>query len=484
MAMKGFTRSFKPLEILTKEEVEAIHRGTLEVLEHTGVRIEHQSALKLFEKNDCHVDFDAMRVRIPPGVVEECLRRAPSNFHMKARNPNNDLQIGGDTIYFTTFPGMRILDMDNWETRPATKAENADGVRVLDALDNLHSIGAYAPYFDVEGIPPAMAIPESVAAKIRNSSKVLGHTGFQLDCEVFNIEMAKSIGIQIGGQVLASPPLTFRSDAVECAFRFAEAELPFIAGGGVLMGATAPATIAGASIVNNAQNITGVVLAQLIRPGTRVISGDFSFPQEMRSGAPAFGAIEACLHVAAFNQLWRKYAIPTITAIPGPTSSKRIDFQCGYEKATAILVAALSGSNVIQLHGGLYGELAWHPVQAILDDDIAGMVGRFIAGVEVNHDTLAVDLIDTVGPIPGMYLDKEHTRKWWRREQFLPKVADRLTYPEWMEKGKKSALDYAKDRMEEILAKHKPKPLTPEQDAEIERILEKARKHYKQRGML
>ena len=84
--MPGFRRNFKPLEILTEEEIEAIHRGTLEVLEHTGVRVEPQRALRLFEKNDCQVDFNEMRVRIPPGLVEECLRRAPGSFHIKARD--------------------------------------------------------------------------------------------------------------------------------------------------------------------------------------------------------------------------------------------------------------------------------------------------------------------------------------------------------------------------------------------------------------
>jgi trimethylamine--corrinoid protein Co-methyltransferase len=161
-----------------------------------------------------------------------------------------------------------------------------------------------------------------------------------------------------------------------------------------------------------------------------------------------------------------------------------MDFQSGYEKAMGALVAALSGSSIIMLHGGVYGELSWHPVQAILDDDIAGMICRFIEGVEVNDETLAVDLINSVGPIPGMYLDKKHTRDWWKKEQFLPKVADRLSYPDWLKKGKKSAQDYAKDRMADILATHKPKPLNASQEEEIERILGEARQYYQKKGMM
>jgi len=97
---------------------------------------------------------------------------------------------------------------------------------------------------------------------------------------------------------------------------------------------------------------------------------------------------------------------------------------------------------------------------------------------------MAVDLIEKVGPIPGHFLSEEHTRKWWKLEQFIPKAADRLTYPEWMETGKKGCLDYARQRMEEILATHKAPPLTPKQEADIEGILEEARKYYKGRGLI
>ena len=123
-------------------------------------------------------------------------------------------------------------------------------------------------------------------------------------------------------------------------------------------------------------------------------------------------------------------------------------------------------------------------MQSILDNDIAGMVGRFIEGVQVTSETLALDLIAQVGPIPGMFLDKGHTREWWMQEQYVPKAADWLTYPEWIASGKKSALSYAADRMQDILATHEPAPLTAEQDRDLDKILAEARKYYEQKGML
>ena len=226
------------------------------------------------------------------------------------------------------------------------------------------------------------------------------------------------------------------------------------------------------------------MLAQLIKPGTSVIAGDFSFPMDMRFGHPAFGAVGAALHKAAHTQIWRWYEVPTATAQDGYSSSKKIDFQNGYERAMSTLLSALAGGHLSSLHGCVYGELTYNPILSILDDDIAGWVGRFIEGVEVTDETLAIDLIEQVGPIPGQYLNTAHTRKWWQQEQFIPKSADREPYPEWIKKGKKDAIALAKERMVQILANHEPEPLTPEQDKAIDEILEEARSCYRQRGLM
>ena len=485
MAMKGFTRKFKPLEILTEEQVEAIHRGILDVLQTTGVRFESKRALKLFEKNDCQVDYDNMRVKFPPGLVEECLRRCPSSFRVKARDPKNDLIIGGNTVYFVASPGMQTVDLDTWEPRPATKKEYYDTVKIMDALPNLHLFCCYTPYFGFEGIPEVMKIPEGLAAKIRNSNKFTWSC-FSNDCEIFNIKMVKAVGTEtIILAMMASPPLTYYQSAIECAFRTLEADLPIGVDTGTVFGATGPATIAGSLVTYTAELVAGIVLIQLIKPGTRTFIAGFPHPQNMRSGSPAFGDIGISLFDVAFNQICRKYEIPCRNTASAYSSSKKMDFQCGYERGIPAILSAVSGAQFIHVHGGMYGELAHHPIQDILDDDVVGMIGRFIEGVEVNDETLAIDLIEKVGPIPGFYLNKEHTRKWWRKEQFVPKVADRLTYPEWINSGKKTAFDYAKKRMEEILATHKvDPPLSNREEEDIERILKEAREYYRKKGLI
>jgi trimethylamine--corrinoid protein Co-methyltransferase len=479
MPLKGFTRNIPPLNILTEEQVEAIHRATLDVLENTGIRFESEKALQIFEKNECMVDFEDKRVRFPSFIVEQMLRKCPSSFTMRSRNPNHSVRIGGNTLYFSDMPGEGILDLKNWEVKKATREENREALTVLDALENFHILCSYTPYFEIEDIIPAMSIPESVAAKMRYSTKVQW-TGYQNDCEIYNIEMAKATDQDIMGLGLPSAPLTYYSDACESTIRYAEARFPINFASGCMVGGTSPATIAGTLVSFDAEVIGGIVLAQLVRPGTKVVVEDTILPMDMRTGSPIFGSILAALHIAAFGQVWRRYQIPTF-ADSGWTNSKKIDYQDGYEKSITSLVIALSGCNVANFHGGVYGELAFHPLQAILDDDVAGMIGTFIEGVTVNDETIALDLIEKIGPIPGHFLITEHTRKYFDKEGFFPKAADQLPYEEWKEKGRKDALQLAQERMAQILRTHQCEPLPEDQDREIENILNTAREFYKNR---
>lgn len=485
--LNGFMRGIKPLEMLTEDQVRAIHRGALDVLGKTGVRLEHRKALELLDANGCEVDYDEMSARFPPGLVEECMRRCPSSFRIKARDPEKDLVMGGNTVYFLPFPGKNTVDTRTWEPRLPTQEEFYQAVTVLDALDNVHAMYNFAPYMGFAGVPPVMQVLEGVAGQIRNFSKSIAMAGRPHGCEVFTIKLAQELGIDIGGGMKVTPPFVFHSEQVQAAMRLAEAGLVTYTENIRIMGSTGPATVAGSAVSGNAEALAEIVLTQLTNPGARMWALGFTFPQDMREGAPAqqpvFGAVGGFLSQVVFNQIWRQYGIPVYTSVGGSTSSKLIDYQSGSEKAFGALTAALSGANFIALHGSMGSTNVFHPLQAILDDDIAGMVGRFIQGVEVTDETLAIDLIQKVGFVPE-FRKEEHTAKWWKLEQYVPEVMDRLTYPEWLEKGKKGALDYAQEKMEAILSSHKPVRLTPQQEQVIDDVLKDARNFYRKKGMI
>jgi trimethylamine--corrinoid protein Co-methyltransferase len=481
--LKGFTRRFKPLELLTEEQVRAIHKAVLDVLRETGATFHSDRALKDLERNGCMVDYEAKRVRFPEYLVEEAIRRCPSSYRITARDPKNDLVVGGDTTYFRNFPGMQTVDLDTWEPRDATRQEYSDLITVFDALPNLHAISPY-PYYGYEGVPSVMRILEGIATNISTSTK-LQHIANASDADQFGIEMVKATGGEAILVADGSAPLTWYDDQIRATYRAMESGFPMYILQGTIPGATGPATIAGTVVINFAEHLSMIVLVQLLKPGLRVHIATDTYPQNMRTGVPGFGRIGCALVKAVENQIARSYGIPTRDSSGGPVSSKKLDFQTGYQKALNALAGALTGSHLLALHGSLYGELTAHPLQAILDDDIAGMIGRFIEGVTVSDETIALDLIKQVGPIPGHYLNTAHTREWWKKEQFVPTVADELTYPEWIKTGKKDCLDYAKERMKEILATHKVSiPLTPSQEEDIKKILNEAREYYCKREMI
>ncbi len=484
MASAGFKLKIKPLETISEDEIERIHAATINVLEETGIKIENKWALDLLNKNGCIVDFDSMIARFPQELIEECIKTTPKIFKFKAREEKNDVILGGDSVYFHSAPGMNTIDLDTFEPRPPTKDEHIDYIKVLDALPNLHKLSAY-PYWGYEGVSPAMAIPESCAIKILYSSKTQ-EVAYNLDSEVFTLKMAQAAGVEYMSGLHTTSPLGVDKASIINTRRTVEAGFPIYIANGCTCGGTSPVTVPGSLVVGNAELLSMVVLVQLMEKGTRILVWDIVWPMNMKTGAPFFGQIQDSLENAIFNQIWRKkYKIPISNGTVGYGSAKNIGFQSGYEKGMAALISALSGANNIQFHGHIFGELSAHPVQAVLDDDIAGMVGHFIEGEEVNKETIALDLIKEVGTIPGQYLDKEHTRKWWKSEQFMGKSADYTsTYSEWARKGKKNAIDYAKDRAEDIIATHKPLPLPDGKIEEIVKILEEAKKYYKDKGIL
>ena len=487
MARKGYKRKFPPLEILTREDVNQVHITTLDILRETGLTIEHKEALKLLEDNDCIVDYDNMRARFPEGLVEECLGRCPGSFRVKARDPEDDLIFdgGGNTIYFTSAPSMNTVDLETWEYKTPTEKEFEEAIIVLDALENHDWFAGHTPYFGYQGIPEVMKMTARLAKVIKYSTKYTGQ-GFANNSWDFDARIARAAGCEITIPAFqVASPLSIGKEGIEAGFKNIEYGFPSGIDTGPLFGATSPVSLAGALAEFNAEIIAGIVLVQLKKPYSRVFVWGFPNVMNMRSGEPESGSVANSLFTVALNQVWRNYKIPLRNTASAYSYSKKIDYQNGTERVMPALLSALSGATSIFFHGGIFCELTHHPVQAILDDDIAGMIGRFVQGIDVNDDSLALELIHEVGPVPGQFIDKKHTMDWWKKETYIKKCSDGMTYPEWLRSGKKDCIYYAKKRMEKILGEHKVSiPLTDKQESEIEKVLEDAKEYYRKKGDL
>jgi trimethylamine--corrinoid protein Co-methyltransferase len=481
--LEGFTRRFPPLRFLTAEQEESIHRGALFTLNKTGMKIEHEGALKSLGEAGCSVDFEAQRARIPSWLAEDALRRVPSHFRLRARDPDNDLMVGGDTVHFMQGMGMQYLDLETWETRPATAAEHRDAMIVADALPNVHLAEAWEIYTDREGVPPVMVMLENLASGIRYSSKTQVAGNIQ-NTEIYAIQMAQAAGTDLFPEIEHASPLTIQSGGVNAAFRYIDAGMPICPALGVAMGAQGPATLAGSIVLQVAETMGWAVLTQVHQPGAALAIHHGAGPLDMTTGIDIWGSPATSISTAMMNQMLRRYGIPIWSNAGFASDSKKIDFQAGFEKSTGALMAALSGGNLQLFQGGSSTELLFSPELAVMDDDIAGWIGRVLQGAQVDDATLAIDVINEVGPIPGHYLGHAHTREWWEKENYFLAVTDHEPYSGWVASGKPDMLDHARAKVTEILATHRPQPLTAAQEQGIEDALGEARSRYRKAGMI
>lgn len=476
MGLKGHVVK-RPLNILADEEVRMIHYGALEVLERTGVVFNHRKALDILSGLGCKVDDRKELVRFPSYLAEDALRKCPRRVLLKGRTGEYDVAIGDPYVHFCTCPAMDTLDIDTGARRTPTAQDYIDMVTVLDYLDEVHIV--HVPYTNLEGVLDWGLYPEISAIQFQYTRKPVTCGGIQGN-EVWVIRMAQALDQTVLGALNASPPLTWASDQIECTFHYIEAGFPVFPGTGLATGATSPVTLAGSLVQQLAEVLSIIVLIQALKPGSGIVAKSRVEPIDMRSGIIAEGRVEKAIADAAWNQIWRWYGIPRFHTCM-TTDSKVPEYQCGMEKALQVLLSALSGSNFMCCIGGVYDEITSSPIVAVMDNELARRVARILDGVEVSEATMAVDLINEVGPIPGNFLSKEHTRKWWKAELMIPNLADPVGYDEWERRGKKVALDYAREKYEEIIATHKPDPLPEDKKLAIDEILQEARAFYRQK---
>jgi trimethylamine--corrinoid protein Co-methyltransferase len=449
-----------------------IHYGALEVLENTGVVFESQEALDLLEDAGCEVDSSTQLVKFPSWLVEDSIRKCPSSITYRARSPKYDLRLGNPRVYFQSAPGLFIEDLDTGNRRQALMSDIGPLARLLDGLENIHM--AFMPMGTVSDKPQEIIFEHITAEMMRNTEKVGCGANFH-GCAKWIIEMCDVTDQQVIPAMSPTSPLTYRRDALTGGLMFARAGFGIQICPGVFLGASGPATVAGTLVLQTAEQLAGATLLQLAKPGVGVLFGSYAHVLDMRSASPSIGAIEVGMIGAALAQICRFYGIPCQTAFPW-TDSKALDEQAGYEKAMQLVLCGLAGCNVISNGGGLEAERLWSPVQVVIDNELNGMIGRILEGIRFTDETLAVGLIDQVGPLPGNFLKTKHTQRMWRSEQFVPTLSDRLSYESWVQQGSKDVVMKARERAKEIIATHEVPPLPEDQDRELDRILKAAEK--------
>jgi trimethylamine--corrinoid protein Co-methyltransferase len=459
----------QPHDLLGDEEIDRIDRGALQVLTRTGVTFAGEQALGILRRGGCQVDEASGRVRFPGELVAECLARCPSSFMLRARSREHDLKIGGQALYFQSHSGLYIADLETGERRATTLADIGPLTRLIDALDEIHL--SIMPTSAIADRPDAVMIEWITVEQMRNTQKPTAAGVFQ-GCAPWVIEMARITDQQVYGQINPVSPLRYPADQIEGGLAYAAAGHPVCILPGPTMGASSPATLAGTLVLQTAEHLAGLVLIQLAHPGAPVTLGSYPHVLDMRRGAVCIGGVEVSLLGAALAQLCRRYGLPSHPEFP-LTDAKVLDEQAAAEKAMGLPLLAQAGANLISNGGALETEKLWSPVQLVIDAELNAMAGRILDGIRVSDESLAVDVIDQVGPL-ATFLNTKHTYRTWRAEQYLPYVIDRRTYEAWRERGSKDITVRARERARDLIRSHEVPPLPDEQTRELDRILRRA----------
>jgi trimethylamine--corrinoid protein Co-methyltransferase len=474
------------LKVLTKRQLQDIHLATLDILEHVGVKVEHEGALKLLDNIGAYVDYRSCKVLIPSYLVNEMIKKTPPRFTYYGRNPKLKLQIESDHVYFLDGgTPLNVLDLDG-NYRPATLIDLANLVRLYDALENVDLIAG--PVFPTD-VPEYVHHMYDYLTKLENTEKPFTHAHYTCTGEAK--DLIKMASVLEGGidELIRKPsimgwenpisPLTHGTAQVENMIEFARHGLPVVIAPAVQSGGTGPATLAGVLVQQNAEILSGIVIAQSAAEQKRppIVYGTAAATLEMRFGTTVYASPGAVLVNVASVQLARYYGMPS-RGTGGVTESKIPDMQAGYESAITLLMLALAGCNLIMdAVGGALGPGidAMSFEKAIIDNEIAGIASRILKGIDVSYENLALDVISEVGP-GGQYLSHKHTLNMFFKEHFMPKISDKRLYASWIKDGGRDIRKVANEKARHILKEHKPAPIDKEKKEELIKILRETEK--------
>ena len=478
--IKSITDPKLSLEILSPEDILRLHTATLDIIETTGIRFPSKRALDIWEANGALVDRNTSIVKVPGEIIEDALKHAPPKYDLAARHPDQDLPLDGNHVYLGTDGcGVEVLDIHTSKRRMSCWQDVADIARIADALDEIafHWVAVSAQDFPAKtrGLHELRAIWE-------NSTKHAQTESIYNEREArIAIEMAAAIA---GGRETlrkrpllsimqcTAPPLGQDGGSVDAALIGAEAGLPV---GFMTMAAcltTGPATLAGTLVVGNAEVISATALIQLAFPGAPVFYAAAQTASDLRTGAYTGGGPEDFLFGAAQNKLADFYNIP-LSMGSFATGAKEPNWHAGVENSLSTFMASIVMSDMLLGVGLLHGSRIWSYAQMLMDCEIFSIIHKVMQGIVVDEESLALDVIRSVGP-GGNFLSQKHTIKHMR-DIFIPQFMDRRPYNAWEEKHD-DGRDWALDKARKILTTHQPERLDPVISLELQKIINSVEK--------
>ena len=463
--------------ILSASQLEDIHLAALEVLRKTGIRFHHKAALDMLKEAGGFIT-DGNLVKFPARMVEDALASTPSRVIMCDRNGNPAVFLEGRHVNFGTGSDcLNLLDPFTGEHRKFTRTDIINGYRLCDALPNIHFLMSIGLPADVD---PGITYDVQMALMLEHTTKPIVFVTNDITSCQRAIDMAAAVAgsyeaLREQQYILLysepSSPLQQSETAIDKLLMMAEYELPIVHSPGPQMGGTAPITMASGLAMSLAEILSSLVLHQLKKPGAPFIFGAGLHHMDMKASQICYASPEFQLTKAAIAELGRWYGIPT-WGYAGCSDAKVMDEQAALEAMLSVLMAKLSGGNLIHDVGYMESGLTCSFELIVLTDELIAMTDGLMKGIEVSPDTLMLDEIDRVGP-GGHYLSTDQTLARFR-DFWYPNLLDRSIRSTWLKKGAMTLGDRLNSRVKEILKEHQPEPLDENIKREINQIQSKA----------
>jgi trimethylamine--corrinoid protein Co-methyltransferase len=467
---------------LTEDSIAKIDETVMRVIEEVGFEVNSEAALRLFEEAGAQVDKKERRVRLPEAKVRKLIGIAPPEVRLCGQEEKHDIYLGDSRVYTGTGgTALYIYEPATKQKRSATLQDLKRIARLVNRLDNIHLF--MLPTYPNE-LPIEQVDVNRFFAGLDNTSKHIMGGVYTLDGVKRVIRMAE-IAAGSAEKLRQRPiislvtcssisPLKMDAKYGDFLIEVAQRGIPVVCPAEPLCGATSPITLAGNLVIQTADSLMGVMLSQIVNPGTPVIFGSVATNTYLMDFKYLAGSVEMGLLNAAGAQMAQFYHLP-FYATGGMTDSKVLDAQSGYESSISNLLCALAGANFIHDAAGMmeFALTACYE-KFVIDNEILGMVMRAVSGIKVNDSTLAFNLIKEVGP-GGNFVAARHTRNFMRREHYRPTLSDQNSREEWEAKGGRAIWQKATKRVQRLIAEPKyrlPAEVRQQILSEIEGIID------------
>lgn len=472
---------------LSEDQKQTIFHGMLKVLQDTGANVHHEQAREIYKKHGCKVD--GIRVYIPPKLVRQALQSVPLMTTIFDWEGNPRIYIEENRSYFGPGPTLVYFrDPYTMERRKCLRKDATSVARVCDALSN---IGFVEGLVTISDVPRGTDDVYEFADMIQNTTTPIMAWSYQRG----GARDIHRIGcIMAGGEeafrkkpnyILYSEPISpLVSDfhAIDKLMYCAEHGIPQDYSPCAIGGGTVPATHAGQLVVALSESMVGVVLSQLINPGTCIILGGVQSILDMRRGIYSYGAPELNVLSGGLTEMARYCGLPMF-GTAGCTDTKVMEIQSGIEATLQIHTSMLTGANFVHDCGYTESGKTGDIFQTVMDDEIIAMSRIIEDGIEVNEETLSVDVINRVGS-GGHYLYEDHTMKWFRKH-WRPTLMDRQSYEEWVKNGSQTMQDRIIRKTRDILENHEgPISRVPKDvQKDVQKVVEEAVERVERKGL-